>query len=116
MLRSCAISGPADGAALDRGETPGIGWACNLTGRLGKQSADRAQNAGETSFASQRRVATMGDLGFADDTALVGWASEMLAAEDLFVATLGVGRMGQPGENVTIAADQRRPGPVRRQG
>ena len=64
--------------AADMGVTPGIQWEFKVDGKLCKRHTVRSQAGQETG------TVTIGDMGYADDTAIVGEADEVVAADRLF--------------------------------
>ena len=64
--------------AADMGWTPGIQWEYKVDGKLCKRHTVRTQAGQETG------TVTVGDMGYADDTAIVGEADEAMAADRLF--------------------------------
>ena len=55
---------------------------------LDKHGMYRHKSPGDKGLESEIIETTIGDIGFADDTALIGWEDEMEIAEAIFVQTL----------------------------
>ncbi|CAE7729143.1 HFA1 [Symbiodinium sp. CCMP2592] len=68
-------------AAESSGGTPGITWSYKVDGKLVRSGHARHSSRGVKS-------SVVGDVEFADDTALLGWVEELRVAEQLFVQTL----------------------------
>ena len=67
--------------AVTAGRNPGVPWAFKVDGHI-----TRTGNARHSSRGVRSEV--VGDIKFADDTALFGWLDELCDAEKLFVQTL----------------------------
>ena len=65
-------------AAQARDELPGIEWVYKIDGKLGKRQPERNQAGVETG------LVVIGDVGYADDTAILGTSEEVCRAEVLF--------------------------------
>ena len=63
-------------------QIPGIEWEAKIDGKLTKRFSVRTQAGQET------RTDILGDMGYADDTAILGEAEEVMAAEKLFTHVL----------------------------
>ena len=61
--------------------TPGIAWNFKVDGHLTRPGRARRSSRGV-------RSAVIGDVEFADDTALIGWVDELKGAEAVFIQTL----------------------------
>jgi hypothetical protein len=59
-----------------------------VDGRLTRQSRIRQQSVGEKGFASVKREVCIGDIGYADNTALVGAEEEVMIAEKILVQVI----------------------------
>ena len=68
-------------AAASSLSVPGLAWNFKVDGRLTRLGRAKHSSRGVQSV-------TIGDVEFADDTALLGWADELHEAENLFVQTL----------------------------
>ena len=68
--------------ATGRGQTPGVAWTVKVDGRIGHGFHSRQHLTRKI----QDRI--IGDIGFADDTTLVGEAEEMRYAEPLLERTM----------------------------
>ena len=68
-------------SASETGLCPGVAWDFKVDGRLVRSGRARHSSRGV-------RSVTIGDVEFADDTALLGWVDELKGAEALFVKTL----------------------------
>ena len=69
-------------AAQAAGEQPGLEWAFKVDGRLTKTGHDRDHTTRHGS------TTCIGDIGFADDTAIIGMANEAHRAEQILVQTM----------------------------
>lgn len=68
--------------ARGSGKIPGIEWESKIDGKLTKRYDVRTQAGQET------RTDVIGDMGYADDTAIIGDAEEVKGAESLFATVL----------------------------
>ena len=74
--------------AEEMGKPPGIRWSYVVDGRIIKQSRQRGQKTGDKGWHSVKRTTTIGDIGFADDTAIVGFIQEAISAETVLTQTM----------------------------
>ena len=76
--------------ARDDGNTPGLTWKYKVDGSVVKSARLRKEKSGDRGhgFALEEKEVIIGDIGYADDTAIVGWKTEVRTAERLFLQTL----------------------------
>lgn len=70
--------------ALELQTEPGILWNYKVDGKVGKRRADRTEEGRNT---KQRLI---GDFAYADDSGIVGEATEVVETEKLFALTLQI--------------------------
>ena len=68
---------------------PGLRWHYKIDGKLTKHAGLRQYIPGDKGLQTEVRAVTLGDVGFADDTGLVGKEDEVREDEAIFIATLG---------------------------
>ena len=74
-------------AAERKKRKPGLDWHYKVDGRIMKKG--RPRRGGEGGFSREVHKVVIGDLGFADDTAIVGEEEEAREAEGILKETLG---------------------------
>ena len=70
---------------------PGLRWSYAVNRNLVKGSRQKFQKTGDTGLASAngaKREVIIGDIGFADDTALAGFMDETMVAEGILAQTM----------------------------
>ena len=102
-----------DTEARTRGQQPGLAWTSKVDGQTGHNKHSRQHTFRKSS------TSILGDIGFADDTALIGEAEEVRYAEPLLETTMmDWCEKVHPGktEGLRLQANKRQPTDVRYKG